>query len=218
MEKRFFILDKFNTWHDWRCTLTAKEIQDAEPKTNYVNIDGASGSIDFSEALTGEPVYSDRVVTASFMCSEGTHAEREALLRSIRSALHGRKIQIIEPDDPAHYFLGRVKITAAKNYLAYAEFTVEATCEPWRYALEETTREVAVTSAGVGMVVNNHGDRTVCPVLKVTGSARITANAKTLALTTGTYKVSDFRLPRGVNVVNVAGVGSLSLTYREAVL
>ena len=42
MNRRFFILDKFNTWYDWRCTLTSKSVTPAEPKTNYVTIDGCS--------------------------------------------------------------------------------------------------------------------------------------------------------------------------------
>jgi hypothetical protein len=218
MNRRFFILDKFNTWYDWRCTLTSKDVTPADPKTNYVTIDGVSGSLDFSEVLTGAPVYGDRIVKASFMCSEGDHKERAALLRRITTALHGRRIKLIEPDDPEHYFLGRVKITEALNHMAYLEFTIEATCEPWRYAVNETTRAVEVAGNGVGLVINNDGDKTLCPVVVVTGYVAIACNGVTTQLNAGTYKITDLQLVPGVNVLSVTGRGSAVLTYREAVL
>lgn len=218
MDKRFFILDTFNTWHDWRCTLTSKKVPPAEPKTNYISIDGVSGSLDFSEVLTGEPVYGDRTVQASFMCSEGTHQEREALLRRIIAALHGRRVQVVEPDDLEHFFQGRVKITEALNHMTYLEFTIEATCDPWRYAAEETTSAVAVTGGAVDLVINNNGDKTLCPVVTVTGAVSITIDGEVMPLLAGTYKLTDLRLRRGANVIRVAGTGSIAFAYREAVL
>lgn len=144
--RRFFIFDKFNTWHDWRCTLTAKDIPEAEPKYDYIELDGVHGTFDATEALTGEVSYSDRTLSASFMCSEGTYQEREALLRRIVASLHGRKVQIIEPDDPDHYFLGRVKVTNVAKFQSYMTFTLETQCDPWRYAIEETHRMVDLSS------------------------------------------------------------------------
>jgi phage-related protein len=218
MNWRFFILDKFNTWHDWRCTVTAKSVPPAEPKTNYVEIDGAHGALDLSEALTGGPVYGTRTVTASFMCSEGTHREREALLRRIRTALHGRRVPIIEPDDPDHYFLGRVKVVDPVNNLAYMTFTIEAVCDPWRYAVNETNRAVTVNGSSVDLVIRNEGDQTLCPVITVAGSVSLTFDGVTTKLKAGGYKVTSLRLANGPNVITVAGSGSVVFTYREAVL
>lgn len=218
MKKRFFILGKFNTWHDWRCTVTAKNVPPAEPKTNYVTIDGAHGSLDLSEALTGEPVYGDRTVTASFMCSEGTHREREALLRQIRTALHGRKVPIVEPDDPDHFFLGRVKIVEPVNNLAFMTFSIEATCDPWRYAVNETNRAVTVNGSSVDLVIRNEGDKTLCPIVNVNGSVVLSFMEKTTELEPGSYKITDLRLEHGPNVVTISGSGTVIFTYQEAVL
>lgn len=215
--RRFFVLDKYNTWYDWRLVLTAKSTPDPDAKTNYVKLDGVSGTLDLSEALTGEVVYNDRTVTASFMASEGTHKERDALLRRITAALHGKKIQIIEPDDPEHYFLGRVKIKNKQNQLAYATFDLEATCEPWRYAVNESERRVDVAGA-VDVVIVNGGDKTVCPTIKVDGTVSITVNGATTELTTGSYKITDLRLAWGYNVVAVSGYGTVTFVYREAIL
>ena len=217
MNRRAFYFDKWNTWHDWRCTLTAKDLTPPEPKTNYVEIEGGHGSLDLTEALTGEPVYDSRKASAAFMCSEGTHREREALLRRITAAIHGRRLPVIDPDDPEHYLLGRVTIKKAVNSMAYLSFETEATCDPWRYAVEETVRRDPVNST-VSAVLNNDGDLTVCPTLVVEGTVDIAYEDKIVRKTSGTYKVADLRLRHGVNVLTLAGLGSVTFLYREAVL
>lgn len=215
--ERFFILDKYNTWYNWRLILTAKDVTPPEPKTNYVDIDGMSGSLDLSESLTGEVTYKDRTVTATFWTDTGNRINRERLLRDIRIALHGRKVKIIEPDDPNHYFYGRVKIKSSKNLIPYTEFSIEVTCEPWRYALNDSVRRVDVNSENItSVIINNDGAKTLCPTITITGDVDIIYNDVKTSLSDGTYKISDIRLRHGVNVIGVSGNGSATFTYKEA--
>ena len=215
--ERFFILGNKNTWYDWRLYLTAKDIPDAEPKTNYITIDGMDGTLDLSESLTGEIKYNDRTITASFWTDNGDYKDRNALLRSIVSQFHGKKIKIIEPDDPDHYFYGRVKIKSQKNILPYAEFTIEAICEPWRYAINESVRRAEVESESVtNVVINNNGVKTLCPTITITGSVNVIYNGVKTSLTDGAYKISNIKLYQGVNIIGVSGNGSATFTYTEA--
>ena len=215
--ERFFILGKYNTWYNWRLILTAKDITPPEPKTNYVNLDGMNGTLDLSESLTGEVTYQDRTITASFWTDEGSYRDREILLHEIVTSLHGKKIRIVEPDDPDRYFFGRVKIKSRKNTLAYAEFTIEAVCDPWRYSVCETLRTVAVESQNAtDLVIRNNGVKTLCPVITVKGSVNLGYNGVTTPLISGDYKISTLKLYRGVNVVSVSGNGSITFSYTEA--
>lgn len=216
--KRLFTFDKYNSWYDWRSTLTGKSVSAPEPKTNYIELDGAHGTLDLTEALTGEVTYNDRTVTASFLCSEGSYEDRRALLRDIASALHGRKVQIVEPDDIDHYFLGRVTVKVDTLHPVYTEFTLTATCDPWRYAIEASDRSVTVDHSAVDVVLHNNGVKTLLPLLTVEGSVYVTANGVTTELTTGPYKISTLKLYQGANVVNVSGTGKVTFTYREAML
>lgn len=217
--ERFFILDKFNTWYNWRLILTSKDITPPEPKTNYVEIDGANGTLDLSESLTGEVAYRDRTISASFWTDEGSYRDREKLLQEIVSALHGKKIKIIEPDDPTHYFYGRVSIKSVNNILPYMEFSIEAICEPWRYSVEDTTRLVKVTIPDIiDTVIVNNGVKTLSPIITVSGSINIIHNGVTTSLTDGSYKIFDIKLYRGVNIIRVTGDGSATFEYKEATL
>lgn len=215
--ERFFIFDKFNTWYNWRLIVTAKDVTPPEPKTNYINIDGMNGTLDLSEALTGDIAFNDRTVSASFWTSNGSYKDREKLLRDIVSSLHGKKIKIIEPDDPEHYFYGRVKIKSRKNILPYAEFSIVCECDPWRYAVNDSVRRIDVNSELLTQVViNNNGVKSLCPEITVTGSVDIIYNGVKTSLTAGSYKISDIRLRQGVNIIGVSGTGSVTFTYREA--
>lgn len=216
MNRRAFIIDKFNTWHDWRLTLTAKDTTDPEPKTNYVELDGASGTLDLTEALTGEVAYNDRTVVASFWSSEGTRQEREAVVKKITAALHGKKVKIVEPDDPDHYFLGRVMLKNLERSMVHVAFDLEASCDPWRYAINETERRVQLTTEGTDVVINNNGVKTLCPEFEVAGTVTVEYDGATAELTNGTYKIADVKLRQGVNVIGLSGSGTVVIKYREA--
>ncbi len=215
--ERAFILDKFNTYIDWKLILENKEIAPAEPKTNYVELDGASGSLDLTESLTGEVAYKDRTLTAQFLTDYGNRKTREELLRDITRALHGKKVKIIEPDDLEHYYLGRFKMSKKINTLSYAQFTLEATCEPWRYAINESVRRIDVNSQEItSLVINNNGRKTLSPNIKVEGNVNIIIDGVVSSLSDGEYKISNLKLKEGSNIITVSGFGSLIFTYREA--
>lgn len=214
--ERYFILDKFNTWYDWHLLVTDKSVAPAEPKTNLVDIDGMSGSLDLSETLTGEVVYKDRVVSAKFWTDYGKRSDRVSLLQDIIIALHGRKIKIVEPDDPDHYFYGRVVVTPGVNNLAYMEFTIEAVCEPWKYAHENTVRTIVMNKTVTGVVIHNHGRKTVCPVIMVDGQVNIKSGDIDATISSGMYTISDLKLYHGVNTIGVSGTGTVSFIYQEA--
>ena len=217
MEKRHFLIDKYHTWYDWGLVLTDKSAPDPEPKTYYMALDGVDGDLDMTEVLTGEVAYNSRTVTASFSASNGTYKEREALLREITAAVHGRKVKLVDPDDTERYFLGRVKVVPGVRHVSYHTFILEAICDPYRYAMEESSRRVEVANGSAKEVVLlNLGRKTLCPEITVDGTVTLTFSGATAELTTGTYKVADIKLRTGATVVRVAGNGVVTFTYREA--
>jgi hypothetical protein len=217
--ERFFIFGDKNTFYDWDLVLTSKEITPPEPKTNYVALDGMSGTLDLSEALTGEITYNDRQIKASFWTCEGSRKDREKVIQGIVNYLHGKKVKIIEPDDTDHYFYGRIKITSRVNTLTYAEISIECTCEPWRYSINESVRVVSADPLNItNVVINNNGAKSLTPIVVVTGDIEIIHNEKNYSLTDGTYQIPDVKLYQGVNVIGVTGSGSVTFSYREAEL
>lgn len=206
--------------NEW--TLASWQLSGAPQKTNLVERPGGDGSWDLSTALTdGVLRYGNRALSAVFECSEGDRMYREAKLRQMINQLDGMTVNIELPDDPSHYLVGRLKVTKDYNDLAHCAISVAAECEPWKYSQVETVvRLTAATAQQTAELINN-GRRAVVPTLTVTGSGasvRVAYGSKSLTSSVATFKWPDLLLTPGKHALQYSGKGSLTLTYREAVL
>lgn len=201
------------TLNDW--TLSAAEYQE-----DRVVIPGRSGSLDLTAALTnGEPRYNDRTLSVRLESSEGTRLDREAKINTMINRLDGWKMDIVLPDDSAHYLVGRIHVSKEYNDPARAAVRVTAVCEPWRYNNDETTVSLTASSSEQTAELTNQGRRTVVPVLVIAGgSVNLVYGSASWSLTDGTYQLPDLTLPQGGGTLKYSGSGTITITYREAVL
>lgn len=221
MKKRGLIIGDYDTVVTGQWLLTSLELSPAQQVTNYVNIPGRRrGPLDMSTALTdGDPVYGSRTLTAVFESSEGTREEREARIQTMINWLDGWRLNIKLPDDTMHYITGRVHVERLYNDLAHASVRVTAVCEPWRYNNDETEVVLVATSTPKTATLSNLGRLAVVPLLAVTGGeVLLQAAGSSWALNVGTYALPDLLLTTGGKVVTYSGAGTLTFTYREAVL
>ena len=219
MEKRRIKFDDYDTaLHGW--TLTGWELGAAPQKTKYLEKTNGDGSWDLSTATSdGIIKYKDRPFSSSFECSEGTRMERETKIRHMINTLDGMKVSITLPDDDQHYVVGRLQVVRGYNNLAHAAISVSATCEPWKYANIETIITVAATTTKQHVTLYNGGRRAVVPTITVSGkSVLLEHGTASIALSAGTYKWPNIFLTPGEHLVTCSGDGTVTFTYREAVL
>ncbi len=219
MAKRGMIIGSYYTNVRW--ILAAWHLSDPEQIIDLVDVPGRrKGPLDLSTALTdGDPVYGVRTLEATFECSEGTRMEREAWISEMVNSLDGYIHHIVLPDDPLHYLVGRVNVKKLYNDLAHASVQVVATCEPWRYSSAETMVTLTSTEEPQTATLPNSGRLAVVPTLTVTGGDfRLVAGSQSWALGAGTYMLPDLLLFKGGRVITYSGSGTLTATYREAVL
>lgn len=219
MEKRKIIFGTYNTAdHGW--TLTGWKLGKAEQKTKYLDKPNGDGSWDLSTALTdGIVKYKDRSLTATLECSEGTRLEREAIIRQMINQLDGAKVDIKLPDDDFHHVHGRLQVVREYNDPAHCAVTVTATCEPWKYADTETVVTVLSTEEAQTVVLYNEGRRAVVPIISVSGtSVLLEYGNASQAMSTGTYQWPSLLLTPGSHALKSRGEGTVTFTYREAVL
>lgn len=219
MEKRKLIIGAYNTARHW--TLCECVLSEPEQQTNLVTVPGGL-PLDLSTALTdGEPTYNTRTLTARLECSEGTRQEREAWISDMVNDLDGYRLNIVHPDKPGHYLIGRVRVQPVYNDQAHASVTVAAVCDPWFYSSTERAYTLAASAAERVAVLSNKGRRAVVPVLTITGdsaSLRLAWGSKSMALGPGRYQLPDLLLRRGDTRLTYSGSGTARITYREAVL
>lgn len=220
---RKIIFGTYDTAATGRLTLTGYKLSPAEYQSNIVEVPGSNaGGLDLSTALTdGEPRYKSRILTATFETSEGTRAERVALLQTMVNWLDGWVAEIQLPDYPGRYIRGRVHVAEEYNDLAHAAVTVTATCEPWLYAMSETVLRFTAAEAAQTIALDNPGRLTVVPLITITGdgaSVLLVHGANSWALGPGVYQLPDIILRQGVSTCTISGSGSIEFKYREAVL
>lgn len=220
MEKRKMIIGGYDTAADGLWTLTGWSLSDPIHETNYIKIPGSSVTLDLSTALTdGEPTYEARTLTATFESSEGSRLERKARIDTMVNALDGRRVDIVLPDDPDRYITGRVSVRLNYNDLAHASVSVEATCEPWKYNDIETVVALTATADEQTVSLPNNGRKPVIPTIEVEGgTVSLSFGEKTWSLAAGTYILPDIYLKTGGHALKYSGTGTVTLTYREAIL
>lgn len=224
MTKRTIQLGDYDTAAHGLWTLTAWEFPEPAPEENLVQIPGRTrGPLDLSTALTeGEPVYGSRTLSIKLESSEGDRLARAARISDMVNLLHGRRVDIVLPDHPLHYATGRLTVKTIYNDMAHASVEVAGICEPWLYAKEETTVLLQATDTEQTVRLRNAGVMPVVPVLEVTteegGSVFLGYGETRHALSAGVYVLPGLRMTPGDHVITYSGAGTLTITYREAVL
>lgn len=219
MQKRGVILGSYDTAaNGW--TLTGWTLSPALEKTNFVDKRGGDGSWDLSTALTdGIPTFSDRDLTITLELSTGSRQSRNDEISYMTNTLHGMRVDIELPDDIYYHLSGKVYITKEYSNEAHAAVTVTAVCEPWLYANEDTVVTLTAASTEKTATLINNGRRAVVPALTVTGSSvRVSYGMNSMSMTAGSYKWPELLLTPGRHDIKYSGSGTLTITYREAVL
>lgn len=224
MKKRTIQLGDYDTAAHGLWTLTACEFPEPAPVENLVEVPGRfRGPLDLSTVLTdGEPCYGSRALSIKLESSEGDRLARAARISDMVNRLHGRRVEIVLPDLPLHYATGRLSIKTLYNDPAHASVEVAGVCDPWLYSKEETVVRLQATAAEQIVRLRNAGSMTVVPVLEVAAqegsSVLLGYGGVSRALSAGTYAWPDLLLTPGDHVITYSGAGTLTITYREAVL
>lgn len=221
MAKRGLKIGTYDTVLNGQWLLTSLTFSAPVLVTEFIEVPGRrKGPLDLTAALTeGDPTYESRTLVATFESSEGTRLEREDRINIMTNWLDGWKLNITLPDDDRHYIVGRVSVEKLYNDPAHASVKVTAVCEPWRYNNDETQVVLPGTTEVQTAVLPNQGRLAVLPLLTVEdGDVLLSTGGFSWALSPGTYALPDLLLLQGGKEINYSGAGTLTFTYREAVL
>ncbi len=204
--------------HDLHLIQALMEVEPAEPKLNFIDVPGADGAKDFSEAPAGRVVYNTRKITWTFKLYPGDHwAEKYT---EVSNALNGRSCHITLDADPDYYYVGRVAVDKHDVDGILHTITVVATCQPYKLRLYETTQTAALTTSYTSIALTNER-KPVVPTITVTASVTLLWNGNTFTLAAGTHRLLDIMLIEGVNVLQaktVSGTGTITVKYQKGAL
>lgn len=135
-----------NTWGDWKLIPTTRPvIAPPQPKVNIIDIPGADGSVDLTEALGRHPVYSNRSGSLEFIIGhsgiiEGgyDHTDQQMwaiVYTRITEYISGRRLKMVLEDDPEYYYIGRFAVSQWKSDKNWSTITIDYNVEPFKYSI-----------------------------------------------------------------------------------
>ena len=170
-----------NTWDDWHLVPASRPVFNPPAvKTRYVDIPGADGSIDLTDALTGYPVYENREGTVEFIVVND-YGQWQDRYSEIMGYLHGRSMRAILEDDPGYYYEGRFAVDEWASEENWSRITIAYNLAPYKHSVGEdqgpaefqnipvSTTPVTRTYAG-----SDHSASPECPVFAVSSVGTIT--------------------------------------------
>ena len=209
-------LNEYHTWGDFQLVMTEKEITAPEPKTMYVEIEGADGSLDFTEAF-GDIRYKRRSLKYTFT-SLALRRDFWTEFTRIQNALHGRSFKIIDDEDQEFYYVGRASMDKWKIDRAIGSFILDIEAEPYKYRIFETVRTEPITGTQWFGLWNDR--MPVNPIFSVSAPMTLVFGGKTLSIGTPNtdFTSADIVFRQGNNTLEVRGEGTLTIRYREGTL
>lgn len=198
-------------------------------KTSYVDVIGANGSLDLTEALSEDVKYNNREITCKFIVLDDRKDWHE-IYSTIQDAIHGQKMKIILDEDPTYYYEGRVAVDDWASSKVYSTIVIKANVEPYkmeRYSSLEAWKwdtfnfETGIVRDYADIVVNgahtleiNGTRKQVVPVFTTTGDISVEFNGNTYELPTGVSQIMNIVIKEGKNTLTFKGYGSVDVEYR----
>lgn len=223
-----------NTWDDWFLIPETRPVfAPPEAKTLYEEIPGADGSLDYSEALTGDIHYGNRTGSLNFIV-DNYHRQWFELYSEISDYLHGQKLKAVLEDDLYYFYIGRFAVNEWRSESQNSKIVIDYTLEP--YKLERTSsmedwlwdpfnfesgiiREYKNLTVDKKLTFTIQGRRkTVIPIFTVKSSdgngMKVTYNGKAYNLPDGTSRIVNIALKDGLSTLVFSGNGFVSIDYR----
>lgn len=222
-----------NTWDDWHLVPSSRPvINPPEVKTEYVEIPGANGTLDYTEALTGSPVFKDRTGTWEFLVMNG-YQEWYELFNKILSYLHGKRFKIVLDDDPSYEYEGRLKLNEWRSEERNSKIVIDYTISPYKKMVAGTANDwlwndltfmsdsyiIFYGSFDVSgtrrRIIHNFKEEPV--ELSITTTALMDVNMSGIKrlISPGLMEHTGLFLQPGDNIIDFSGTGRVTLNYEK---
>lgn len=190
-------------------------VHPAQPKTNLVNLPGADGDIDLTEALGLGVKYASRKIEWTFALypSQDWATKRT----EVANAINGKRLAIVLSEDSTHTYNGRVTVKDYARDKELRQITVEAICDPFGL-LAASTVNVSLTTSYQSKSITTKG-RPIVPTFTTDVAADVQYGGVTYTLPVGTSQIPQIVLPQNTtSTIKVRGQmssGSMTIQYQN---
>lgn len=203
---------------DFGLVVSKREIEAPEIKTNMIDIIGANGYLDLTEALGGVK-FGNRKIKLDFTFRPSVDINFITETYSyLLSSIHGKNFEIRFSDQGWYFYLGRVNIGSLEVERNIAKVSFECDCNPYIYSNDETSIS-RTFSDGFNFELSND-IMPVVPTIECDQRLSFQFNNNVYTHSAGTFQIPEIELKNGTNNIYVyADDSSISatctFTYRE---
>lgn len=212
------LFDDIHSFHDLNLVLSGCDIPPATPKTNYVDIPGADGSVDLTEAH-GEVRFNDRDCKITFTMKPDDVMTWEEKKTEISNLLNGKKAKITLDKDADFFYTGRCTVNSYLSSKKLRQIVVTARVSPYKLKHDETVLTYQLSDTPQTIIIQN-SRKTVSPYIETSDrGTKVIFGDRTFGLiVAGTHRVLDILLVEGENQLTIFGKGTITFRFREGVL
>lgn len=199
---------------DFGYYISSRQIGAAIPKTNLVEVPGANGFTDLTDAL-GPVRYGPRQITLQLLDMADNYLEKYSALQR---AYNGQEVQVSFEDDPEYYYTGVATVDYLYRERGAARVALVATCQPYKYRFDETVITSTLTAEFKTTQISN-GGMPVLPSFEVDKETTLSWNGGQYIIDTGTHYIPEIILPSGASTLQAkSDGGTIKIKYREVSL
>lgn len=226
----------YHTLKDWGFAIENTDYLGApELETHLVNVPGLSRTIDMSDALTGYPVYTHRLISV-VLGGLRKDSSWDGVISDIRNILHGQMIKLTFDNDKGYYWHGRAQVIDFERTRRLGKVKLELpTADPYKYEMEDSTepwkwdpfnfqtgvisQDADVTVSGTATYTLRARGMPISPTfLLVRGTVTVSYKGETHELALGDNRFPDFYAYNEEAVYTFEGTGTLQVIYRRGSL
>lgn len=209
--------DDIHSYYDLNLILSASEIPPATPKTSYIDVPGADGSLDLSETH-GEVKFSDRECKFTFTVNPIDDLTWEERKTEVSNLLNGKRCKITLDKDEDFYYLGRCSVDEYASDKRINKIVISAKVNPYKFKQNITVVKADLSATPKTINIIN-SRKTVSPVITCTNNNTVVIfEGATYNISVGEHKFLNIQLKEGNNTLTVSGGGSITFTYQEGEL
>lgn len=206
-----------HSYYGLNLILSSVDISPASPKTNYIDIRGADGLLDLTEAH-GEIRYKNRDCTFTFTINPSETLNFEEKKTQVANALNGKHFRITLDKDSDYYYSGRCTVNSYKQDKNLKQIVISATVEPYKYKQKPTVIAYKLDAEARQYILVNDR-KSVVPTITTIKPTTIEFNGNVFELGIGTHRILEICLVEGENVLSIASDGgTITFTYQEGEL
>lgn len=216
-----------HTYRDWGLMWATVSVPMPDARTKTVEVPGANGVLDLTEAINGAVCYANRSITLTFTVNCDMEAWH-VLYARIASYCHGKRLKVTLDTDPSYYYEGRITVQSTKDNNVYGDLTITVDADPLKYEVVSAAEEwlwdpfnfdVGVIRVYKDLAVPCSVDvigtfAPVVPVITCSTALTLKLNGETYQLKQGANENPDIIVMPGENKMEFSGSGTFSIDFR----